>query len=544
MVGRAKLSDAAPEGGGGATQRHLPCCSAVVKRFLCNAAYTHCREIGQVLALRVCLRPFAHPVFTLAKRHVRHDNGFADGESRRPQQPCPTEPAPVHEPAKRVLFVLAAAAASISIGALPSFTAAQDFAPQVELRVPSSEPRYAAIVMDAATGEVLYQKRADSPRYPASVTKLMTFYLAFEALSTGKLHETDMIVVSPFAASQAPTKLGLRAGDSIDAGDALHAMAVHSANDMAVAVAERIGGTESRFAAMMTLKAQELGMTHSHFVNPNGLPDSRHVSSARDIAILCQALLRDFPQYYHYFGDEEFTYRGLTYRNTNHLLGQMPGVDGFKTGFTNAAGYNLAASAVRDGHRLITVVLGGSSGAARNANVEDLLLTGFDIERRRDQGERIMLTENMFEAPPPAGVTAPQLEQGDTSDPIDLVLNAAAEGKPFAGAMSPVAELSASHPLLAAETPSAGLVAKPAAQARESRNWSVEVGAFSSSRLATRQVDYVADSFRSIFDDREGEVDRIGRRYQAVFTGFTQSEAAVACNSVATHDIPCAASHR
>jgi D-alanyl-D-alanine carboxypeptidase (penicillin-binding protein 5/6) len=448
----------------------------------------------------------------------------------------------VHEPAKRVVIFLAAAAASISLSAVPSLAAAQDFGYQPDLRVPSSEPRYAAIVMDAASGEVLYQKRADSPRYPASVTKLMTFYLVFESLSTGKLRETDMIVVSPLAASQAPTKLGLRPGDTIDVEDALHAMAVHSANDMAVALAERIGGSESRFAAMMTLKAQELGMTHSHFVNPNGLPDSRHVSSARDIATLCQALLRDFPQYYHYFGDEEFTYRSVTYRNTNHLLGQMPGVDGFKTGFTNAAGYNLAASAVRDGHRLITVVLGGSSGSARNANVEDLLLTGFDIEHRRDQGEHIMLTQNMFEAPPPGGVTAPQLEQGDTSDPIDLVLNAAAAGRPIAGAMAPVTELSASHPLLAAETPSVGLVAKPTAQARDLRNWSVEVGAFRTSQLATRQVDYVADRFQSIFDDRAGEVDRIGGRYHAVFTGFTQAEANEACASVAARDVPCAAS--
>ena len=449
---------------------------------------------------------------------------------------------PVHEPAKRFLVVLAAAAASISVTIAPSATVAQDFGPQADLRVPSSEPRYAAIVMDAASGEVLYEKRADSPRYPASVTKLMTFYLAFDALSTGRLHETDLITVSPLAASQAPTKLGLRPGDAIDVEDALHAMAVHSANDMAVAIAERIGGSESRFAAMMTMKAQELGMTHSHFVNPNGLPDSRHVSSARDIAILCQALLRDFPQYYHYFGDEEFTYRGVTYRNTNHLLGQMQGVDGFKTGFTNAAGYNLAASAVRDGHRLITVVLGGSSGYARNENVQDLLLTGFDIERRRDQGEHIMLTQNMFEAPPPAGVTTPQLEQGDTSDPIDLVLNAAAEGRPLARAMAPVAELSASHPLLAAETPSAGLVPRPTAQAREPRNWSIEVGEFRTSRLATRQVDYVADSFRSVFDDRAGEVDRIGGRYRAVFNGFTQPEAREACATVEARDIPCAAS--
>ena len=127
---------------------------------------------------------------------------------------------------------------------------------------------------------------------------------------------------------------------------------------MAVALAEKIGGTESRFAAMMTLKAQELGMSHTRYVNANGLPDSRQVTTAHDIAILCRAVLRDYPQYYHYFGRKQFTYRGRTMSNHNHLLGRMPGVDGFKTGFTNAAGYNLAASAVRNGHRLIAVVHG------------------------------------------------------------------------------------------------------------------------------------------------------------------------------------------
>jgi D-alanyl-D-alanine carboxypeptidase len=448
----------------------------------------------------------------------------------------------VTEPAKRLLCALAAAAASISVSAAPSLTLAQDYSPSADLRVPASEPRYAAIVTDATTGEILYQKRADSPRYPASITKIMTLYLAFEALSTGKLHETDLIVVSPLAASQAPTKLGLRAGDTIDVEDAMHAIAVQSANDMAVALAEKIGGSESRFAALMTMKAQELGMTHTRFVNANGLPDNRQVTSAHDIATLCQAVLRDYPQYYGYFGQEEFTYRGVTVTNHNHLLGHMQGVDGFKTGFTNAAGFNLAASAVRDGHRLITVVLGGSSGASRNANVEDLLLTGFDIERRRDHGERIILTQNMFEAPPPAGVTLPQIAQGDASDPIDLVLNASASGKPLGTPSAIVAELSASRPSLIAETPSAGILPAATAQASQPRNWTVEVGDFKTNRQATHQVDLVADRFKSIFDDREGEVDRVGRRYHAVFTGFTQAEAGQACATVQGAELACVAS--
>ncbi|MHB8530976.1 MAG: D-alanyl-D-alanine carboxypeptidase family protein, partial [Caulobacteraceae bacterium] len=296
------------------------------------------------------------------------------------------------------------------------------------LRVPTSEPRYAAIVMDAGSGEVLYDKRADSPRYPASVTKIMTLYLTFGALASGRLHLYDQIVVSPLAAAQPPTKLGLRAGETITVQNAMDAMAVHSANDMAVAMSEKIGGTEANFAAMMTAKAQQLGMSNTRYVNANGLPDNRQITTAHDIAILVRAVLRDYPQYYSFFSQQQFTYRGRTYYNTNHLLGKMPGVDGLKTGFTNAAGYNLAASAVRNGHRLIAVVMGGASGASRNANVEGLLLTGFDVEERRARGERILLAQNLFEPSPyayrPAAI-APAAEGDAANDPIDVVLTGA-----------------------------------------------------------------------------------------------------------------------
>ncbi len=436
-------------------------------------------------------------------------------------------------PARRVVLALAALAASAPLAA-PAL--AQPVAtPAVDLRVPSWEPRYAAIVVDATTGEILYQKRADSPRYPASITKIMTMYLTFEALATGRLHESDMITVSRLAAAQAPTKLGLRPGDTISVENAMHAIAVKSANDMAVALAERIGGTEDRFAAMMTMKAQELGMTHTRFVNANGLPDSRQVTSAHDISILCRAVLRDYPQYYGYFGTEQFTYRGVTMNNHNGLLGRMPGVDGFKTGFTNAAGYNLAASAVRDGRRLIAVVLGGSSGWARNENVEDLLLTGFDVEQRRARGENLQLTENMFEAPPASGAIAHQSEQGDVSDPIDVVLTAAQRGAPVTFVPASATQLAASHtvtPETGARAGFAAAIAVPAAQARQPRDWRVQVGAFGSSRQAMQQVDAIANRFRAQFDDREGQVDHVGRQYRAVFTGFTEAEARDACTLV------------
>ncbi len=461
------------------------------------------------------------------------------------------------EPARRVSYVLATLLASTICVAAPVASAQEpQIAPASDLRVPTWEPRYAAIVVDAGTGQILYQERADSPRYPASLTKIMTLYLAFEALSTGRLHLNDPITVSRLAASQAPTKLGLRPGDTITVDDAMHAIAVKSANDMAVALAEKIGGTESRFAAMMTLKARELGMTHTRYVNANGLPDSRQVTSAHDVATLCMAVLRDFPQYYHYFGTEEFTYRGVMMINHNHLLGHMAGVDGFKTGFTNAAGFNLAASAVRDGHRIIAVELGGTTGASRNANVERLLLTAFDIEHRRDLGDHIMLTQNLFEHEPSNGVVRmPQIGQGDTDnddDPSDVVLAQAERGGAPAPPPHPpeAMTLAAQRPSLVADMSrsaqySAASDARPDSMAQPAaHNWTVHVGEFRRASQATAQIDRVADTYKSLFYNREGWVSHIGSRYYSVFSGFTQAEAQAACAEVGGSALPCAAEPR
>jgi D-alanyl-D-alanine carboxypeptidase len=251
----------------------------------------------------------------------------------------------------------------VSLG-LAAATAFATIAPPAQAQIPYSQLRsisqtkYAAIVVDAKSGEVLYAKRADSPRYPASITKVMTLYLTFEALAAGKLQLDDRVLMSPRAAAQSPTKLGVPAGQTISVSEAMQAMAIKSANDVAVAMAEKLGGTESRFAALMTLRARELGMDNTHFVNASGLPDSRQITSARDIAILSRAVMRDYPQYYRLFSQTSFTFRGQTMRNHNGLLHRMPGVDGLKTGFTNASGFNLAVSAVRDNRRLIAVVMG------------------------------------------------------------------------------------------------------------------------------------------------------------------------------------------
>ena len=415
----------------------------------------------------------------------------------------------------------AACVLGAALGCLPTLAQAQ----LPYLAVPRNEPKTTAIVMDSDTGEILYSERADSPRYPASVTKLMTFDLAFEGLASGQLHLDDRIMVSPLAAAQPPTKLGLRAGATISLANALHAMAVHSANDMAVAVAEHIGGTESRFAAMMTAKARQLGMDNTLYVNANGLPDSRQVTTAHDIAILTRYILRRYPQYYHmFFSQEEFTYDGRTMYNTNHLLGKMPGVDGVKTGFTNAAGFNLDASAVRNGHRLIVVVMGSSSPNVRNSEVENLLLTGFDIEDRRDRGERVEYTQNLFNpfGVVPRRVTAPAWRAQDDSDPIGVVLTRYSSNPP------PV-KVSGSLP-----------AARSGARGPQARNWWIQVGEFRHRNEARAQVEHVARRFSVLVDNAEGSVDGTGRRYRARFSGFTESEAQQACRDMRAHGEACA----
>ena len=265
-------------------------------------------------------------------------------------------------------------AAALGLGMAASPALAQ--APYLSL-IPQNSSKYAAIVVDARSGEVLYGKRADAPRYPASITKVMTLYLAFEALASGKLELDEPVVFSPRAAAQSPTKLGIRAGDSITVHQAMQGMVTRSANDAAVALAEKIGGTEQRFAALMTLRAQELGMSATTFANASGLPDSRQITTARDIAVLSRAVMRDYPQYYRLFSTKNFEFRGQAIRNHNGLLYRMDGVDGLKTGFTNASGYNLMASAERGGRRVIAIMLGGKTGKSRDAHVRDLIEAAF-----------------------------------------------------------------------------------------------------------------------------------------------------------------------
>ncbi|WP_019997140.1 D-alanyl-D-alanine carboxypeptidase family protein [Aureimonas ureilytica] len=233
-----------------------------------------------------------------------------------------------------------------------------------------------AIVVDADTGRVLYSEDPDGLRHPASLSKLMTLYLLFEAIEAKRVTLDTELVVSTNAAAKPPSKLGLRAGSTIRVRDAMYALAVKSANDVASVVAENLGdGSEQAFARQMTVKARQLGMNRSNFVTPSGLPDDLQISTARDMAVLALQIRKRFPGFVPLFSTESFDYAGRHYVSTNKLLGRVPGVDGMKTGFVNASGFNLVASARRNGRGVIVVVIGGQTGRSRDARVEQLIDT-------------------------------------------------------------------------------------------------------------------------------------------------------------------------
>jgi D-alanyl-D-alanine carboxypeptidase len=234
----------------------------------------------------------------------------------------------------------------------------------------------ASIVIDARNGETIAARNADQRLHPASLTKMMTLYLAFEAIEAGRLRLDQRVVVSAHASRQPPSKMGLRAGQRVLVQDLIRAAAVRSANDAAVALAEAIGGSEARFAQMMTTRARQLGMTGSSFRNASGLTASGHLSTARDMAHLGRRLLYDFPEYYNVFGRRTTEAMGRRINTTNRLLGSYMGADGIKTGYTRAAGFNLVASAERGSKRVIAVVFGGRTSGARDAEVARLMDLG------------------------------------------------------------------------------------------------------------------------------------------------------------------------
>src|SRR6476619_7225813 len=243
----------------------------------------------------------------------------------------------------------------------------------------SYQPAYSSIVVDANSGAVMQATNADAPRHPASLTKIMTLYLLFERLEQGKIKLTTEMPVSPHAAMQAPSKLGLKPGESIRVETAIRAVVTKSANDVAVIVAEALGGDEPGFARLMTAKARALGMTQTVYRNASGLPEDQQITTARDQAILGRAIQERFPNYYQYFATRTFEYRGKSIRNNNHLLGVVDGLDGIKTGYIRDSCFNIVTSVRRANHYVVAVVFGGRTADARDARVRSLIDNNINI---------------------------------------------------------------------------------------------------------------------------------------------------------------------
>lgn len=237
----------------------------------------------------------------------------------------------------------------------------------------AANPKYAGLVVDVLSGETLYADHADAPRYPASLTKIMTLYIVFEELKAGRLTLDTKLKVSKYAAARPPSKIGFRPGGRIAVRDAIKALVTKSANDVATAIGENISGSEAKFAARMTRTARRLGMASTTFRNASGLPNPKQRTTARDMARLGIAIQRDFPQYYGVFQTRTFSYGKRRYGNHNRLLGRVKGVDGIKTGYIRASGFNLVTSVRRDGRHIVAVVMGGRTGASRNKHMTQLI---------------------------------------------------------------------------------------------------------------------------------------------------------------------------
>jgi D-alanyl-D-alanine carboxypeptidase len=306
-------------------------------------------------------------------------------------------------------------------------------------------PPYAAMVVDAKTGRVLHAQNEDAPRHPASVTKVMTLYLLFEQLEKGRIALDTPLQVSANASRQAPSKLGLRPGSTIEVEDAIKALVTKSANDVAVVVAENLGGSEEAFAEQMTRKARALGMSHTVYRNASGLPDPEQITTARDLTILGRAVQERFPKQYRYFQTRVFNYAGASHRNHNKLLGRVEGVDGIKTGFTRASGFNLLTSA-KDGERhIVAAILGGRSGGARDAAMASLV--GANLPRAYAGARTAPMIAEASDRPRPAVISEATRPRAEPQ--VDTTATVASPGR----AKPQPLDVGAARPVVATTTP-------------------------------------------------------------------------------------------
>ncbi len=378
---------------------------------------------------------------------------------------------------------------------------------------------YSGVVIDAKTGKVLYGHQENSKRFPASLTKMMTLYMLFDAMEQGKVSNKTRIQFSRHAASMQPSKLGVPAGSSISAEQAIYALVTKSANDAAAAVAEHLGGTESKFGEMMTRKAHQLGMKSTVFRNASGLPDSRQVTTARDMAILGIALREHFPGQYRYFATPNFKFGKHNFRNHNRLLGTIRGYDGIKTGYTRASGFNLVSSVESNGRSIVAVVMGGRTGKSRNEQMTKLINQYLPrASKGRDRmivarnGSKPTLFASLFNKPE----KAPLPEKRPSVSPVDTVVTASVVPAPSAYVESQP------EPVIEAAVESAAAPAQG--------GWHVQIGAMPSQENAISQLEKARAKLPGLLENMSNYTETVQSNgatlYRARFAGFSSKSAA------------------
>ena len=396
---------------------------------------------------------------------------------------------------------------------------------------PSVSGKAAYLIVDATSGREISSDQADELRHPASLTKLMTIYLTFSALDSGRLSLGDSLPVSLAALNAPPTKMGLPPGGSVNVRDATMALVTRSANDAAVVLAEALGGDEPSFARMMTQKARQLGMSSTVFRNASGLPNREQVTTARDLTRLANALIRDFPHYYAVFSIQSYTYRGRPRDNHNRMLGNYEGADGLKTGYTAASGFNLVMSAMRDNRRLIGVVMGGQSASGRDRQMADLMDRGFLSAQSMGISPWTSIRK-----PPSARYNAAQFVPGAASPETTRTVG--------------VAKVEPPSPPAAAPQAAAARVARPAVPAPiepetlTAGSWVIQVGSFAepqSAQLALeRASSALPNTMRSTAAATIDEVQMANKVFhRARLTNLSQEQAIDGCKRLEKQKIYC-----
>ncbi len=393
---------------------------------------------------------------------------------------------------------------------------------------PSVSGKTAFLIVDATSGREISSDQADELRHPASLTKLMTIYLTFSALDSGRLALGDALPVSSNALNAPPTKMGLPPGGSVSVRDVTMALVTRSANDAAVVLAEAIGGDEQNFARLMTQRARQLGMTSTVFRNASGLPHREQVTTARDQARLANALMREYPHYYAVFSVQSYTYRGRPLDNHNRMLGNYEGADGLKTGYTAASGFNLVMSAMRDNRRLIGVVMGGESASRRDRQMADLMDRGFASAQVMGISPWTSIRK-----PPSARYSAAQFVPGAPIQEISRAVVAKAEPSP--------------PPAATPQAPATTRVAGPAVPAPESPSlgsWVIQVGSFNEPQSAQLALERATAALPSAMrSNASAAVDEIQMAskvfHRARLTNLSQEQAVDGCKRLEKQKIYC-----